>query len=86
MSLSGGHKDALCYKFRRFTIGQNCSAVCANKGGHRGAFLNKRTAQSAAHFMRPAKQATEPRAKQEARLFFIMPVDSLVGDTCRYLC
>ena len=24
-----------CYKFRRPTIGQNCSAVCTNKGGHR---------------------------------------------------
>ena len=21
-------------KFKRLTIGQNCSAVCANKGGH----------------------------------------------------
>ena len=32
-------KDALCYKFRRATINQNCSAVCTNKGGHRDAFL-----------------------------------------------
>ena len=22
------------YKFRRLTIGQNCSAVCTNEGGH----------------------------------------------------
>ena len=29
MSLPGGHKDALCYKFRRPTIDENCSAVCA---------------------------------------------------------
>ena len=36
-----GIKDALCYKFRRPTIDQNCSAVCA---GHRArdAFLNER--------------------------------------------
>ena len=27
-------KDALCYKFRRLTIDQNCSAMCTNKGGH----------------------------------------------------
>ena len=26
-----GTKDALCYKFRRLTIGQNCCAVCTNK-------------------------------------------------------
>ena len=37
-----GVKDALCLKFRRFTIGQNCSAVCTNKGGHRDAFSNER--------------------------------------------
>ena len=30
-----GIKDALFYKFRRPTIGQNCSAVCTNKGGYR---------------------------------------------------
>ena len=36
-----GIKDALCYKFRRTTIGQNCSAMCTNKGGHRDTFLNK---------------------------------------------
>ena len=33
-----GTKYALCYKFRRLTIDQNCSAVCANEGGHRDAF------------------------------------------------
>ena len=27
-----GIKDALFYKFRRLTIGQNCSAVCTNQG------------------------------------------------------
>ena len=37
-----GIKDALCYKFRRPMIGQNCSAVCTNKGGHRDTFSNKR--------------------------------------------
>ena len=34
-------KNALCYKFRRPTIGQNCSAICTNKGGHRDAFSNE---------------------------------------------
>ena len=34
-------KDALFYKFRRPTIGQNCSAVCTNKDGHRDAFSNE---------------------------------------------
>ena len=37
-----GIKDALSYKFRRPTIGQNCSAMCTNKGGHKNAFLNER--------------------------------------------
>ena len=27
-----GIKDALSYKFRRLTIGQNCCAVCTNEG------------------------------------------------------
>ena len=35
-------KDALFYKFRRPTIGQICSSVCTNKGGHRNASSNKR--------------------------------------------
>ena len=30
-----GIKDALFYKFRRPAIGQICSAVCTNKGGHK---------------------------------------------------
>ena len=36
-----GIKDALCYKFRRPTIGQNWSAVCTNQGGHRDASSNE---------------------------------------------
>ena len=40
-----GIKDALCYKFRRPTIGQNCTAMCTNKGGHRDAFLNVNSAK-----------------------------------------
>jgi hypothetical protein len=36
-----GTKDALCHKYRRVTIGQNCRAMCTNQGGHRDAFLNK---------------------------------------------
>ena len=31
-----GIKDVLFYKFRRPTIGQNCSAVCTNNGPSRG--------------------------------------------------
>ena len=27
-------RSSMSYKFRRPTIGQNCSAVCTNKGGH----------------------------------------------------
>ena len=37
-----GINNVLCYKFRRPTIGQNRSAVCINKSGHRDAFLNER--------------------------------------------
>ena len=37
-----GINDALCYKFRKPTVGQNCSAMCTNKVSHRAAFLNKR--------------------------------------------
>ena len=35
-------KYVLFYKFRRPTIGQICSVVCTNKGGHRDAFSNER--------------------------------------------
>ena len=37
-----GIKGALFYKFRRPTIGRNCSALCTNKSGHRAAFSNER--------------------------------------------
>ena len=37
-----GIKDALCSKFRRLKIGQNCSAVCTNKDGRRNAFSIER--------------------------------------------
>ena len=36
-----GTKDALFYKFKSLTIGQNCSAVCVKEGGHRDAFLSE---------------------------------------------
>ena len=53
-----GIKDALFYKFRRPMIGQNCSAVCTNKGGHRDAFLNeRREALCVSRFERPAQHA-----------------------------
>ena len=35
-------KDVLFYKFRRPMIGQICSVVCTNKGGHRDAISNER--------------------------------------------
>ena len=37
-----GTKDALWHKFRRFMIGQNCSAACINEGGYKDAFSNER--------------------------------------------
>ena len=62
-----GIKDALFYKFKSPTIGQNCSAVCTNKGGHRDAFSPEQTAPTPLRFERPAEQATEPQAKQETK-------------------
>ena len=50
-------------------IGQNCCAVCTNKGcqGLGAIEMHFRAAYiSAACFDRPAWQATEPRAKREA--------------------
>ena len=60
-----GIKDTLFYEFRRPMIGQNCSAVCTNKGGRGDAF----SLEQMARFERPAQQATatEPRAKRETR-------------------
>ena len=61
-------KDVLFYKFGRPTIGQNCSAVCTNKGGHRDAFLNER--HKAPRILRgllSRPHATEPQAKRETR-------------------
>ena len=48
-------KDALCYKLRRLTIDQNCSAICINKGDHK----DEQTVQSAMHFKRPANELVE---------------------------
>ena len=58
-----GIKDVLCFKFRRLTIGQNNSAVCTNKGGHRDVFSNEWCVSRGRHSM----QATEPlsEAKDE---------------------
>ena len=61
-----GTKDALFYKFRRLIIGQNCSALCTKEGGHRDAFSSK-WYEALYVLERPAQQATEPRAKREAR-------------------
>ena len=41
---------------KRLTIGQNCSAVCINEGGHRDALSSKR--HEALYFKKPAQQAT----------------------------
>ena len=67
-----GIKDALAYKFRRLTIGQNCCAVWTNKvaraqGPQRCIILARARASgtSAVRFDRPARQANEPRAKRE---------------------
>ena len=60
-----GIKDAIFYKFRRPTIGQNCSAVCTNKGGHRDAFSNER--REAPRVSRACSAGTEPQAKQETK-------------------
>ena len=61
----------ILYKFRRLTIGQNCRAVCTNEVAKAyGAIQMHSRAQasgaSAARFNRPARQATEPRAKRDA--------------------
>ena len=78
-----GIKDALSYKFRRLTIGQNC-VPCAQTRlprprGHRLMHSRARASgASAARFNRPAWQATEPRAKREAMsaLYHGLVVDS----------
>ena len=62
-----GIKDALCYKFRRPTIGKNCSAVCTNKGGHRDAFSNERREAPRVSRGLLSMQATCHRASSEAR-------------------
>ena len=67
-----GIKDALCYKFRRLTIGQNCSAVCTNKGGHRDAFLSKRC---------KAPQGCSAGHRALSKTRGIKPVNNLVVDS-----
>ena len=63
-----GIKDVLCYKFRRPTIGQICSAVCTNKGGYRDAFSSeRRKAPHVSEGLLSRLHATEPRTKQETR-------------------
>ena len=56
-------KDVLWLKFRRLTIGQNCSTVCISKGGHKERCILERMAQNATRFKSPAEQATKPQAK-----------------------
>ena len=62
-----GIKDALSYKFRRLTIGQNCCAVCTNEvakarlGAVEMHSRARASGASAARFDRPAWQATEAR-------------------------
>ena len=73
-----GTKDALCHKFRRLTIGQNCRAVCTNESGHRDAFVKEWCEARAARFERPAPSLE--RSERQG-LFFVMPVNSLVVDS-----
>ena len=49
----------------RSTIGQNCSAVCTNKGGHRDTFSNE--VQSTACFKRPAQISRPPSLERSER-------------------
>ena len=64
-----GIKDALCYKFRRLTIGQNCNAVCTNKGDHRDASLSK--CHKMPHFSRGllSRPLSLQLSKQQGLLF-----------------
>ena len=78
-----GIKDALFYKFRRPTIGQNCSAACTNKPGHRDAFLNERCEAPHVNFERPAQQVTKPRPKRKTRS---LVVDSTEWGHCHCSC
>ena len=65
------------------TIGQNCCAVCTNEVARAYGAIEMRSrarasGASAARFDRPARQATEPRAKREAMsaLYHGLVVDS----------
>ena len=74
-SLPRGHKRCALLQVKRLTIGQNCSTVCINEGGHRDAFSNER--HEVLGISRG--QATEPQAKREARsvLYHTLVVDSM---------
>ena len=66
-------KDALFNKFRRLTIGQNCSAMCTNKGGHKDAFSNKRCeAPCIWRGLQATCHRTLSKARDEIDLFFIV--------------
>ena len=66
-------------------IGQNCRAVCINKGGHRDAMKGVKRHTLGMRGMkyhtlgRPAWQATKPRAKLEA-IHRIATVVSVYGE------
>ena len=70
-----GIKDELFYKFRKPTIGQTCSAMCTNNGGHRDAFSNKRC-EAPCIWTPKGLQSTCHRASSEVRdevdLFFVV--------------
>ena len=75
-----GIKDAFRHKFKRLTIGQNCSAVCTNKGDHRNAFSNKqRKAPWVLRGLLSRPLSLEQRERQG--LFFAIPVNSLAVDS-----
>ena len=70
------------YKSRRLTIGQNCSAVCTNKSGHRDTFLNSNERHEAPCVLR-GLFSRPPSLEQSDRrdLFFVMPFGSPVVDS-----
>ena len=54
-------------KFRRPTIGQNGSAMCTNKGGHRDTFSNEQREAPRVSRGLLSMQATYHRASSKAR-------------------
>ena len=60
-------KDVLCYKFRRLTIGQNCSVCAQTRVAIEMHSFLEQTVWSTASFERPVQQATCHRASSKVR-------------------